>query len=752
MSENKKSAINLFKKIVKSKKNLGAIVDALKNAFEIDPVESIKWYIEISKNPDYKYDMFVQIAMYELLPKIVNVDKKSASEIFYNLLDPEMEQEYSLLPYEKPRKIPRRNSQDLWQANKIILNLFKIAPKEFVNVVFDLILKYRDIPNNPKEDEILDVAATIWYHSDQTYQEVGLLMKIEDESCSWAENEDPRLDEVIQFLEKESISLAKLVLVNILLSNPKKYYSKLFELANSKVILGTDDVQHMLPPVLAKIIPLLNNEQIQKLNQTMINFPVWKNDDGEDDLEERKFLISSIPDSFKNSESNEWLNTIGKDVKKMKTRGEQGHPIVFSQIHDEEKNKEKKFEELSEKEQENEIKRSISTHENIIIKSDKISFLENIESFLNINKEKMKKDILNQLEPIIEKFCNDSDPDPNKNDFGMEKDQFSSSSLLTYSTVRATAAACQLRLTYHKPSPDNIELCKKLSDDKSSLVREDVARNLRYLSASAFPASFEIAKKFQSDNHRILFYLTDYMLFITGAHPDESFYFCKLFLDTRGKEELKDNRDYVIDTVTTITIQMALKKKNQKFVELFNKILEDDTYNYVVKHTIAFRCKDESILFDDSLKTDVLHIYEKLFESPNRDVRNDADFFLLNVITREKKSFLPEIKPLLEKISKLEYDAASDDFLRLNIINYLEEFWKDIPEDAVNYLCTIYLKNTKLTSHFHKSRDTIKILDEMFDSSLISRESKKRLISVLMEFVKTGWPEANLVLKKLEIR
>ena len=748
MSENKKSAIKLFKNIVKSKKNVRAITDALENAFEIDPEESIKWYEEVSANPDYKFDMFVQKTFFELLPKIVKQNKKSASVIFFNLLDPELEDDLTF-PFQTPRKVARRGGHDLWQANQIILELFREAPKEFAKTVFDLVLKYRNMPINTQSDEILDVAAIVWYHDNHVYEEVGLLKKIENESINWAKKNDERVDEVIDVFQKESYSLAKLILVSILVINPKKYHTELFTLANSNILLDIDDVQHMLPLVLTSILPLCTEEEIRELNHTLLHFPIRKDEKDNDDLEQRKFLINSLPSESQNLETKEWLEKIGKDVKTLKTRGEHGPPMVFSEFQKEEKEAEQKFEDLSETEQEKEIIRLISTKQNIIEKSKKISLLESIESFLNRNKEKMSEEILPKLEPIIQKYLDD--PDPKQTDFDMEKDQIGSS-LISYPSIRATAASCQLRLTYHNPTKENINKCVKLSKDESTLVREDVARNLRYLSAVDFPTSFEIAKRFQKDNHRILFYLTDYIRFITGAHPDESFYFCESFLDTRGKEKLDDSRDFLIDMVTTITIHMALKKKNPKFEKLFTHILEDDSYNYVVKHTIAFRCKDDSILYDESLKNKVLSIYEKLFESPDPNVRNDADFFLLHVITDAKKSFLPEIKPLLEKVSKLDYDKSSDDFLRLNLIDYVAEFWGKIPEDSVNYLCILYDNNPKLTTNFHKSREVIQTLDVMFGSSEISRDSKKKLLSLLMEFVKAGWPEANLVLKTAEQR
>jgi len=233
LSENKKSAIKLFKNIVKSKKNVRAINDALENAFEIDPEESIKWFEELSTNPDYRFDMFVQHTFFDLLPKIVKQNKKGASVIFSNLLNPVLQDDLSF-PFETPSKVARRGGHDLWQANKIILELFREAPKEFTKVVFDLVLKYHNIPIDTQSDKILDVAATVWYHDNYVYEEIGLLKKIEGESIDWAEKGDDRVDEVIQVFQKESYSLAKLILVSILVANPKKISYRIIHISNFK--------------------------------------------------------------------------------------------------------------------------------------------------------------------------------------------------------------------------------------------------------------------------------------------------------------------------------------------------------------------------------------------------------------------------------------------------------------------------------------------------------------------------------------
>ena len=742
---NKESAIKLFKNIVKSTKDVRAIINAFNGAYEISPTESIDWFKQISSNPNYKNDYYIRETFFKLLPKIVNEDKSAASQIFYNLLDPEILNHDISLANIAPRKNVRADTMAIYGAKLIITELFEKAPKEFAKITFDLILKYHDIPKKSQSGEILDVAATIWYEDNPPYEEVELLKKIEEQSIKWSENKDERVDEVIEVFDSEPYSLAKLILIQILLANPEKHFEKILKASNT-ILITVDDVQHFLPLCLHQIMPNCTAEQIEDINSTMLNHPIYQDEKGMEDIGERKFLLSAIPEKFRNTQIKTWLATTGKDTKIMETRGERGPPIVFSSV--ETPKEEEKFDDLSEKNQEKIILQIIKSWENKTTKSEKINLLENIESFLQKDKGKLDDILLFQLEPIIQTFLND--PDPIENDVKLKDDQIGSSSLLTYSTVRATAAACLLRMTYHRPTSENIALCQKISQDTSSLVREDIAKNLRYLAFGNFQTSFNIAKKFLKDNHRVLFYLMDYVRFIVARYPDESFYFCDYFLNTRGKERPPDSRDFVLENVTSITIHMALKQNNKKFSELFEKILRENSYNYVVKHTIAFRCKDKSLLLDDSLSNKILEVYDILFDSPDSSVRNDADFFLLHTIIDEKKSFLPEIKPILQKIADLNYDASADHFLRLNIIDYIGKFWKEIPEDSVKYIITLYEKNPNLVTNLHKSRDIIETMRDMFQSDLIQRNSKQKLISTLMQFVKSGWPEANQVLKIAE--
>lgn len=747
MPENsrEKTPIDLYKNIVKAKQNVGAMVEALKDAFEIDPKAAIDWYKEISKQREHYAGWYFQNTMFDLLTKIVEIDRQNASEIFFNLLDPQFDEYPPMLPDEQTSRIPRRESMDLWKANEILPKLFPKGPKEFTKTILELVLVYRDILKQPKKKGIQDVFYSIWYHDDPIYEEIKLLKYIENTSCDWAEKNDGRVDEVIQCLEKEQYSIARDILIKILLANPTKYVSKLFELMNSEEILSSYDTLHLLPMVLHVIGSNLSNDKIEKINKTFSVIPLPDEIKPEYERSYRKYLLSSIPEKYLNETNKKTLQDL-IDVETLHPRGELGPPVVYTDFQEKKEMEDKKFDDLTEIDQESEINRLVSIYDQFNTKDAKLDFLKNVEVYLNKDRKKIKKETIIKLKPIVAKLCEDPDPE---DDFGLTKDK-AGHSLISYPTIRASAASCQMRLTWHDPEENNIFLCMKMANDENTLVREEVARNLRYLSVVDFKTSLDIAQKFQKDNIRVLFFLVDYVRFILPLHPDESFEMCKDMIERLTTEKTEEEKNSIIEYLVSLVVFMALKYKNSEFTSYFEKLLLYESYDSTIKHTIAFTCKNEDIIFDESLKPKVLEIYHILLQNKNKKIRDDADFFLLHTLTDKNKSFWPDIKPLLETMSSMKYDARPDDFMQMNIINYIEKFWNQIPEESAEYLSRIYVNNPHLTHSFHRGPHVIKMLDAMLESMQFSDTSRKKLIDVLMGFVKTGWPEAIELLKKLE--
>ncbi len=738
----KKSSIQLFKNLVNSNRNGGTISSALKNAFSIEKTESINWFVELSEN-EKSHWFYVQDTLFELLPQIAKENKKASVRIFNNLLKPEFHEMEGLFPSMPPQRYLKNNSHDLWIANEKILSLLNVAPKEFCNAVLELALQYQQIPLRRKSKKIHDVLSVLWYHPDSYQYAVKLLLSIENQSKMWAKKNDPRLKEIIEYLDTSPYSVSIRIQSNILSTNPKLFAKRLFNVTNK--IIQSDDCIDLLPKILKNICKYLPKSQIRQLNRLMLNFRTPKNFltyDGS----YRRYLLEAIPKYYQDVQTQKWLIKNKKTHPKLQLRT---RPTVFRSYEGEQKivQEKKEFDKMNDLEQEKEITDLLNKIMQIKTKNEKLDFLKITDIYLNKEKPRINKSITTQLEPIIRNYCRDTDPEGS----GYEEEKPMGNSLVSYPTVRAYAAASLLKLTWHSLSDENISIIKKLADDPHTFVREEVCRNLRYLSHVDYPLSLTLAKKFLEDNRRLHFFLTDFLHFNIRTHTKDIFEFCEKIVNRYGKLKMSDkDEEPSLDFVIDLIVQMALKLNDDSFTLLFSKLVEDDSYNYSVKHRVSFACKNENILFDEKLKTRILDVYYKLIQSSNNKVITDAEFFLLHSLISKGVSFLPEIKPLLLKLSNTKYELSTSDYYRLMIIDYTEKFWLEMPDEFVDYLYHIYSNNKDLTSNFHKSREVIKLLGEMYISGKISSDSKIKVMDILLEFVKVGWPEASFVLKHLE--
>lgn len=742
MKSKSKIAINLFKNLVKSGSNVNAIRNSMYNALEIDSKNTVKWFEELSTQHNNPGWYVIENSLFDLLPKITKINKKSGINIFNNLLKPEFEDVPDFLDIGKPSRRVKRNRENIWAVKSNILKLFHIAPKEFLKAVLELVLEYHEIPKPLKNKQIQDVYSGIWYYGNSPYEETNLLLLIEHESCEWLKNNDPRISDVLQYLEKTPNSLALRILTNILLCNPKKYQKKLFDLAINKIIY-VDDCLELFPRIINSVQSYLLKSQIRVLNNLIfsIQFPIKL--ELEKKSKYQKFIASSIPKKYRTIKTTDWLQTEGKDVLSIQLREP---PMVYSSIEESKKSQREKFSELNLKGQEEELTRSIDEISKIKTKEDKLDFLSNVQIYLNKNKSKVKKKIVIRLEPIIWELCSDSDPEGAHTP---DTDQIKHS-LISYPTVRAYAAGCLLPMMWHNPMPKTMSLVLKMANDKHSFVRESICRNLRYFAAIDYTESLKLAKKFTNDNERVLFFLTDYMNFNVIKHPDDILKICEIIIKKYEKRSGSLGYVEIMNFVASLVVQLSLTFENKKFEKLLYRLLDEDKFSYDVIHEIIFTCSKNEILFKTSIQKKVLDINLKLLDSKNDKIRSDAEFFLLHTLTTSKKSFWPEIKPFLTKLSKTKYAISEQGFRDFYIIPYLMEFWKQFPSESCSFIFNLYSTNPKLLHGYHRGRDTIELIGHLYKNRSISEKNKKNVMEILLEFIKAGWPEASMMLKTLE--
>jgi len=749
MDEKEKiNALNIYKNIVNNKKDFGSIKQSIESAFNIDSKNSIEWFKTLATDEKHKENIFLKQVLIDILPEITKIDGKSASDIFFNILKPTfVETSFSKYYPDFPRKEVIRDTQLLWLANTKIKEIFEQSPKEILSKTLDLVILYRNIELDENSQKIIDVYSSIWYDDQFTQPETKLLKSIEDIAYEWSQEKNPKLDPVIKVLTTNQYSISKRLLVHICLANPEHYKKELFQLITSDDFLSSYDLLDLLQIAIMAVTSLLDKNEIDILNKKLLTFKI---PDLKPELEgpTRKFLLTSVPEEYRNKETRDWLEQNGEKYQEIKPRSRSFEVTTnFEETKGKIEDKSTKFKKLSYEDQQRNIIKSLPTNLDSIGKTQKIAILDNIDIFLNRN-EKVQLDFVEKIENTIHKYC--SDPDPADNP--VEEDYKISHTLISYPAVRPSAASCQLKLTWHNPTNTNFQLSLQLSQDENSFVRESVCRNLQFLADVNFPLSFEIATKFLKDNQRVLFFMATYLHFIVGKHRTEALKICTEIISNyairEGKKETHEGSEELIKFVCQLVTYFAIKFDDINFKNLFNDLFSDK-YNDSVKNSIAFICKSDDLLFDDKLKNEIIQVYEKLITDKSYSGRHRAAFFLLHSLGKQKKSYIPEIKPILDSLSFEKFDPNVDQMDRSVLIEYLSKFWKEIPEDSAVYLYRLFQNNPSLTYNLFGADGTVSLIENLLSFEELSKESQDKVSKTLMILVNAGGYKAIDLLEKL---
>ena len=404
------------------------------------------------------------------------------------------------------------------------------------------------------------------------------------------------------------------------------------------------------------------------------------------------------------------------------------------------------FQTLDEKQQVERIVDLINLESKLTREDDKIELLKTIELYLYRSQADNK--IIIKLEPLIKKYCND--PEVYGVDASIIIEELDLCPLTPVS-IRPLAASCQLKITKHDPSVENINFSVKLYDDSNTLIREAVCSNLGFLSEIDFQAAFKIAKQALDDNWRVRLYLGKYLQYIINEHEDEAFELIEEIIEKSKRQDTKLlKKDTAVEIAVHILTYKALRFKAQKFRKYFDIILNDASYPLEVKKIIAFTCKGDRLLFDKNLFDEVIGVYTTLVKSPSPSVYEYAAFHLFYNIQQKGEPYYEGIKPLLEILSRKNYDPSFPFWESAKVIIYLMAFCRQIPtEDTIMFLERLCHNYPFLVE---KSPENWKVLDvlECLMEDKITPQSKEKVKSLILKLVKSGTPTAENLLKKLE--
>jgi hypothetical protein len=405
------------------------------------------------------------------------------------------------------------------------------------------------------------------------------------------------------------------------------------------------------------------------------------------------------------------------------------------------------FQSLDEKQQMDRIADLINLEPKLTRKDDKIELLKTIDLYLCKNETDNK--IITKLEPLIRKYCNDP------NTYGIDASiTIGKPDLgpLTPVSIRPLAALCQLKITKHNPSVENINFSVKLYGDSNTLIREAVCSNLKCLSEIDFQAAFKIAKQVLDDNWRVRFYFGKYLQCIVNEHEDEAFELIKETVEKFKRQDTKlREKDTALEIAVHILVYKALRFKAQKFRKYFYTILNDASYPVEVKKIIAFACKGDTLLFDKNLFDEVIEVYTTLVKSPLPSVYEYAAFHLFYNIQQKGEPYYEKVKPLLEILSRKSYDPSFPFWESAEMNIYLRVFYRQIPiEDTIKFLERLCHSHPFLVNERSESWKVLQILEYLTKEGKVTMQSKEKIKSLILQLVEAGIPTAENLLKKVD--
>ena len=282
--------------------------------------------------------------------------------------------------------------------------------------------------------------------------------------------------------------------------------------------------------------------------------------------------------------------------------------------------------------------------------------------------------------------------------------------------------------------------------DMRDYVRAQInsASDLFSLFGLDIEASFVVSELFVNDIPNLPFRFGDYIYYIASIHPQKSLRLCELVAETYGKRTNTSDQEHVLCVAVYIIASKALGG-DPGFSRLLDRIVRDDSYNRVTKCWTALISRP---FLHIDVSDRVLDVYSALLDSGDPQVQSDAEFHLLCTLVSGNKSMLPQIKPALEKASRIKHETSSPSNMLL--VRYLAKFWKEIPQDSVVYLDRLCRNNRQMAVQDVRALRILETIEAMLESNLPDRKSRQSLRRTLMVFVESGWPHADEILEKAE--
>lgn len=158
----------------------------------------------------------------------------------------------------------------------------------------------------------------------------------------------------------------------------------------------------------------------------------------------------------------------------------------------------------------------------------------------------------------------------------------------------------------------------------------------------------------------------------------------------------------------------------------------------------------DRLLFDRNLFDEVIKVYTILVKSPLPSVYEYAAFHLFYKIKRNGEPYYEKVKPLLEILSKKNYDSSYPFWESAEAIIYLRAFCRQIPiEDCIMFLERLCYNHPFLVDNRSESWKVLEIL-ECLTKDKIATPLREKVRPLILKLVKSGTPTAEILLKRVD--
>ena len=373
---------------------------------------------------------------------------------------------------------------------------------------------------------------------------------------------------------------------------------------------------------------------------------------------------------------------------------------------------------------------SIDSDLDSYVKQDLDELLANINDFLG--EKNLETNLLSLVEPIIKKYCKFKGK---REDDSVKRDDpiFESNILILGNVpIKAYAEACLIRLTWHRPTIDNLKLINSVAEDSNSYVREAVCNELAYLYEADAENCISLARKYTFDNKFVRWYLRGFLGYLVQKNRKQALEFFVTIIDKYGKTNTEgQGEDILLRFAVDVVTQVSLLQKEADYLNLLENMITDTRYNMDVRKQIIVTMTKPAFNSNQTIAGKTINYFLLLTRTSSLEQKSHVEFFFLYNLIQRKTSLISTILPLLDELSNITYDKPIQTYnhtYHFMILDYILEFFEEFPEAATQYFLRVIEHNQFLVSSL-KTSVIIKILDKIFNTNIdISLKRKAKVI------------------------